>query len=205
VNANTGASTLTYNGTTKSIVNQEGSALIPGQIPAGSVNAVVYDGTSFQLFSQGTPQTIVRRKTSNQTVTNSTVFVNDNNLTFPIAANQEVVIAGDLFVTTVDLNTCGIKFQWTGPAGANDVGGLTASGNVGAFPPSLQFTGFGFPITFPAAGWVAGTTTANLHLGMWILNGANSGTVTLQWAQNTASVNTLTLSQGSFFTVTRTQ
>jgi Chaperone of endosialidase len=52
VNANTTASTLNVNSLgTKSIVNGDGSALASGQITAGSIVVVTYDGTNFQLVN----------------------------------------------------------------------------------------------------------------------------------------------------------
>src|SRR5580700_6677433 len=51
VNANTGASTLNVNGTgVKNIINSNGNALDAGQIPAGGVINVIYDGTSYMLL-----------------------------------------------------------------------------------------------------------------------------------------------------------
>lgn len=50
-NANTGASSLDFNGNgAKSIVNMNGTPLVIGQIPAGAVISVIYDGTNFQMM-----------------------------------------------------------------------------------------------------------------------------------------------------------
>ena len=50
-NANTGASTLSTASTgVRSILNEDGSALTVGQIPAQGVAEVVFDGTNFVLF-----------------------------------------------------------------------------------------------------------------------------------------------------------
>ena len=49
-NLNTTASTLTVNGgATKSIVHKDGSATKPGEIPAGGVVSVIYDGAAWQM------------------------------------------------------------------------------------------------------------------------------------------------------------
>lgn len=61
-NANTGASTLNASATgVKNIVNQDGSALVGGRIPAGSIVSVVYDGTSYQLQSSSFQPVLVQR------------------------------------------------------------------------------------------------------------------------------------------------
>lgn len=59
-NANTGASTVNVSAKgAKAIVRRDGSALQAGDIPAGSVNAVLYDGTAFQLLYLIPPATQV--------------------------------------------------------------------------------------------------------------------------------------------------
>lgn len=53
-NANTGASTVNVNGLgVKNIVRRDGSALQAGDIAAGSLNELVYDGNDFQLMNGG--------------------------------------------------------------------------------------------------------------------------------------------------------
>ena len=49
--ANTGASTLNIGPGAKSITRRDGSDLMPGDIPAGSISEVEYDGVNFQLLS----------------------------------------------------------------------------------------------------------------------------------------------------------
>ena len=52
--ANTGSSTLNLDGFgVQNITHRDGTPLIGGEIVAGSVNLVVYDGTNFQLLSSG--------------------------------------------------------------------------------------------------------------------------------------------------------
>lgn len=52
LNTNTGASTLNANGTgAKNIVQQSGSALIAGQLTAGGLLSVIYDGTNYVMIS----------------------------------------------------------------------------------------------------------------------------------------------------------
>jgi hypothetical protein len=53
-NSNTGASTLAVNGmTSKNITNPDATALAAGQIAAGAIINVVYDGTQFKLCGAG--------------------------------------------------------------------------------------------------------------------------------------------------------
>lgn len=57
-NANTGAATLNVSGVgAKAITKNGASALIAGDIPAGAIRLVQYDGTQFQIVSQVSPAT----------------------------------------------------------------------------------------------------------------------------------------------------
>ena len=63
---NTGATTLNLNSLgTKPIVRFDGSIMQPGDLPAGMVAALQYDGTAFQLMN---PSSAVQRLTSNPTL-----------------------------------------------------------------------------------------------------------------------------------------
>jgi hypothetical protein len=204
INANTGPSTLNYAGNgAKNILNADGTPVASGQIPASSMNLVVYDGTSFILLGSFRPWVIARRKTADQFVTSSTVLVNDLHLAFAIGANEEWVVSGTVFAESADLNTSGAKFAYTGPAGCTFNATMAVASNIASNTLSQNFTGFGTTFVFPTTQFPGGSSTAQFTAGMWALNGATPGTITLQFAQNTSSGNSLTLSKGSFWQGTR--
>lgn len=53
---------------------------------------------------------IVKRKTANQTVTDTTTFANDTEIFFSVVSGRRYVIRGTLFVTTV--STSGVKIDF---------------------------------------------------------------------------------------------
>ena len=82
-NTNTGASTLNVNGQgTKSIVRNDGSALAAGDIIAGGIATVIYDGTNFQLLNDAsvfsTPVTVPQGGTGLANLTAGYALVGNN-------------------------------------------------------------------------------------------------------------------------------
>lgn len=69
--ANTGAATLNVNGLgAVAIVNADGSALTAGQITAGQISEVTYNGTSFNLVGGGASAQAVLATTGSLTLSN---------------------------------------------------------------------------------------------------------------------------------------
>ena len=70
---NTGASTLAANGmTAKNITNYDATALAAGQIKAGAIVSVIYDGTQFKLAGQ--PGGVSLVAITDDTTTNATMY-----------------------------------------------------------------------------------------------------------------------------------
>src|SRR3990167_7703702 len=68
--ANTGACTLAVNGLTATTIKKDVTTdLVTGDILAGQIIQVVYDGLNFQILSKSTPVTTIQRYTSNDTYT----------------------------------------------------------------------------------------------------------------------------------------
>lgn len=88
-NTNTGASTLNVNGQgAQTIVRTDGSALVAGDITAGAIVSVMFDGTNFQLMNDagGKSETI-----SNLTVTGTATIATANIASFsPSITNNQL-------------------------------------------------------------------------------------------------------------------
>lgn len=79
VNGNTGASTLNVNGLgAKTLVHRDGTPLLQGDIPAGSICEVVYDGANFQLLNlaPSAPVNVPVRQTALTGSTDSNGYAN---------------------------------------------------------------------------------------------------------------------------------
>lgn len=138
-------------------------------------------------------------KASDETVNNSTTLQNDDDLTFSIGANEVWAINGALILLT-DTNA-DFKFTFDCPSGCDGYFGnddypsdVDTSGNIS--PQRIGYNGFIAGTIFPA----------EVHFGGIygvLINGANAGTVTLQWAQNTARQIDTTLKAGSYLIATK--
>lgn len=126
-------------------------------------------------------------KATNETVNNSTTYQNDNDLHFPIEADQTTIVSYSLFV--FGNSTADIKFQVTGPSGSTVVGSVHAARSSDTV------------MTVSSLPAIVGASTAGgaqlCTLKATIINGATAGTVNLQWAQNTATVADTQLLAGS--------
>lgn len=125
-------------------------------------------------------------KGSDETVNNSAALQDDNDLLFPVAANESWVFEF-LFFTTAASNTPDLRVALTFPAGATVLAEVVGPTNgITTVPGELRiFT----PITTSgtAVTGIGSISTATpVRIKGVIRNGANAGSVTLQWAQNSA-------------------
>ena len=133
--------------------------------------------------SHADPHKIVR-KTSDQTVNNSSVFVDDSELKFSVAANE---IWEFLFLLKLNTYT---GVDWKGtitvPAGAE--------ANIrGSFPLTSIVNWLAAGDTVSTVATADRTNGAAMVAGIYV-GGANAGTVQLQWAQvNAFALNTKVL------------
>jgi hypothetical protein len=141
---------------------------------------------------------VVIAKSVGQTVTSSTTLQDDNELTFDIDANEVWVIRYVLFPVS-DSPDPDIKAALGVPAGA--------VGNMTMFGADLPATTVSSPLRSQvrindfANQLNTGVTDASdrpSYFDAAVINGANSGAITLRWAQNTSNANGVTLSAGSF-------
>lgn len=190
---NTGATTINITGSSllgARNIFMNGTALTGGELVIGQQAEIVDDGTRFQIINplgNRLLSTFTKRKTADETVSASTVLQNDDHLLFSIGASEEWV--ADIVLGcggTGNFATAGMKVAITVPAGATlnveaDVNGSTKSDTA-----SDTTTASGTAIDFTTA-LFSGSATAVVRISVWVLNAATAGSVTLQWAQSTAS------------------
>ena len=134
----------------------------------------------------------VVRKTSNQTVTSSTVLVNDTALVLPVLANEVWRFEFDILYDGASAGD--IKIAFTFPASGEIVAGgiaLDAGGTV----TSNAFSGTTTPtasVAYAAFGTGAGNKIFLRIPGVFI-NAGTGGSLTLQWAQQTSSATATTV------------
>lgn len=148
-------------------------------------------GTSYGEF--------VKRATADQSITTNTTLASATNLSHAIAASEEWVSDTSLTLSAA-LATTGFKLAATFPVGA------TVRVSVGVTPTGVDeingryfktTTTGGAALDFSAAELNDTGAGAMVKISIWVLNGANAGTVQLQIAQSTSSASALVLEKGS--------
>lgn len=191
-----GVLTLTHNGTTlvlpgaQNILTAAGDTACFVQDSSDNVICVWYRRAS------GLPllPNIVR-KSADETVSASTTFQDDDHLLVPVLASTNYWIEFNIMVAAATV-TGGLKAQLTGPAAPTEVqiNGHLSNGNSGT--ESQSATAFSSSMAWTAN---LAATAGILRIFVLLRNGANAGTVTLQWAQNTAS-GAASFKRGSYVT-----
>ena len=132
--------------------------------------------TAPEWSSIGVGEITVVRKTSDETVNNSTVLQNDNELFLPIAANE--VWFFEMRLLTNSSAAADFKTTITLPSGAAGFAHSMGTDSAGAQQISYQTW------TLDWQG-VAGNLGSPILNGI-VINGANAGNIQLQWAQQFA-------------------
>lgn len=164
-------------------------------IPLAQLLAAMTGGTSY------IGQILTKRKTADQSQVSNTVLANDNDLTFPIAANEEwcgfICVA---FGTNPPAH--GLKSALNAPSGAV----IQFDANIVTDSPGVTMAGstttIGAAITMSTS-QLGLSNKGALTYRFWVLNGGTPGNVTLQWAQNTSTTSPATFPKGSFMQITR--
>jgi len=130
------------------------------------------------------------RKGADETVNNSNTLQDDDDLHFAVAANSVYLIDLTMWLTSPN-NTADWKMKFTGPSGftmlwapeGNSTGqpifGGTATTGV---PPTVNTESTTLSFGHNASGGPA----CAIHVRGWVETSASSGTLQVQWAQNTA-------------------
>lgn len=171
------------------VLDKVGTAKVSDRVSAGST---LYEGTS----PNGGATTVRVRKAADETVNNSATSQNDNELTFAIGPGEEWV--GEVVLFVSGDGTADFRAALSVPPGASAL-----YANHG---PRLADT---IVIADPYAtsgdlSNMGAATTGALHVIRFsVVNGSTAGSVTLQWAQRTATVADTTLKAGSYIEARR--
>lgn len=135
---------------------------------------------------------VVKRKTANESVTSSITLQNDDHLTFSIGANEEWEVVFEVSAGSL-LGTTGVIFGVTAPSGATIEASLALIGLNRGDAAFTRTTTIGAVLDAYSS---MSSNQANARISAWILNGANAGTVALQFAQLISSGTAVTLFKG---------
>lgn len=134
-------------------------------------------------------------KGSDESLSSSTTFQDDNELTISVSANAVYEVTYSTFFTGT-ANTSGLKTQWTGPAGSTagtyNASSLTATPFMSSsFSPNASdnFSG-------------AGQTTVSAQ-DFRLKTSATAGNLTFQFAQHTSNASAVVCKAGSYVTIRR--
>lgn len=140
-------------------------------------------------------------KTSDQSVTSSTVLVNDTALTVPVAASATYLVEWSL---VTDGNASGdLKYAFTGPAGATmtwESEGLLTTDTTNVARAATDVAAIGTTVSH---GTIASGTNSRVD-GRGVLTVAGTaGNLQMQWAQATSNGTASKVKAGSYLKVTR--
>ena len=130
-------------------------------------------------------------KTADQTVNNSTTFIDDDHLLFAMEADKSYIVNATLLISATDA-TPDIKFQWIVPASCtmfwNDI---SRWGRVVEFKLAENST----------LVKTLGSGTLGIILTAIVRNDSTAGNLQLQWAQNIAHASNVKLLKHSHLTI----
>ncbi len=137
------------------------------------------------------------RKLADENVVSSTTLQNDDHLAFPIAANETWSFSGWLIVTSAS-GTPDLRLAFTVPAGATLRWSGFGDGNTGADHEVIVTSGFVDVFQVTGGSWRDWVQVRGI-----VVNGANAGTVQMQWAQNVSNGSAMTIQAGSYLQASR--
>lgn len=153
-------------------------------------NTLTNNGSA--LFSTGTPFTgfaevLKVRKATNQSIANSTVLQNDNDLKLGLAADKTYIIDGVLFASSTSA-TPDIVIAFHGQTNSTITIGYTNDVNEMVLGSGATSTRINLPANTPTS----------IHFHGTVVTGSTSGDLKLKWAQATSNGNAATVMQGSY-------
>lgn len=129
-------------------------------------------------------------KDADETVNSNTTVQDDDDLLFSVAANEKWQFEGVLFVTSAA--TPDFKMTFSGPSGAVGAYGLLLNDGASAAAEDTASLATDSTVT------IAGTSPVIIRFWGAIANGANTGSLKLQWAQDTSDAANTTVLAGSY-------
>ncbi|MCP3758222.1 hypothetical protein [Streptomyces sp. TBY4] len=159
-------------------------------IPASQLNAM---------------QPLYVEKSADQSITSSTVNVNDNALLVPVEANAKYIVNGMLLYSAH--SSADIRMGWTGPSDATFEwiihAQTTATGGVASNGVVVDRQVIGNS-AFPLGGFGAENSTF-MTAPLWgrLVTSTTAGTLQLNWAQQTSNATASIMRAGSWLMLTR--
>lgn len=149
-------------------------------------------------------QTALALKSAGQDVTNSTTFQNDAELAYPLLAGGVYRIRFVIFSLSANA-TPDLKTAWAVPSGSSGLKMCqgptdTAAAFTSRTNTAARMSGHGFTTSVT---YQVDTTAVAIEEEGILTMGSTAGSVTLQWAQNTASTTATSVLAGSYLTVER--
>jgi len=149
------------------------------------------------LYNPSGGQTEVTIKSADETINNSAVQQADDELHFSIGANE--VVAAEYILFIDGSNAADLKFSFTVPALCTWY--MSTSGRDAAGNDVFDVDETAGDMTVQAVGATKPHNTARATV--IFINGANSGTVSLTWAQAVANASDMTVKAGSLMKLWR--
>jgi hypothetical protein len=161
--------------------------------PLSASGRAVISGATIEEIRNTLDVRHIKRKVADESTALNSGFLNDNELFVAVAANTNYSIRGRVFFDSAA--TPDFKWKIDGPASPTRVRVFRQYILNGA----TGWTGVTIDTNYTAAIATTGTGTAGLvDFEVMLNNGANSGFVIFQWAQNTSSVSSTTVHKGSY-------
>lgn len=144
------------------------------------------------------------RANATQVVNNSTTLVDDTVLTVPVQANAAYVV--EIGCRFLQANAAAdLKTAWSVPSGATGTRMCFApTGTAASFTSEVDTRASFISLPFTTVSlWQMGTADICFREVAIVVTSTTSGSITFQWAQNTATAANTTRQQGSYIRVQR--
>lgn len=155
------------------------------------------NGSVSDLASTATEGVV--RKASNETISASTTFQNDDELVIALDANSNYIIDG--MVSYSSPTAADIKFQFTAPSGATGRRHITYPNPTATSCLSTAQSTYGASLTTDATqiGAIGAGVQCEALFNVHLATAGTAGNLVLQWAQDTSDAGNTVVHAGSFF------
>ena len=141
-------------------------------------------------------QTVLLRKSSDESITSDSTLSDDDTLVLTVAANE--VWVGRFAFSAMSTSTPGFKYAFTFPSSATFLG-LGDATSVGSLPTIRNQSKAHILSTSGTAAAIAlATSDYVINVDFSLSVSTTAGTLNLQWAQNTSDAQTTVVKAGSF-------